>query len=509
MDKISGENDIRFDVILAAADARDHLSEQLDAIEQISQSINDRLIGNLISDTEDIHSSLNSTTQDDNHYQQLCKQASQIESITSIPTKLVEYIGDPNRFDDALHMLEQAHEFNKLYGDEVPIIRTVYNLTKKQHDNLTTNLCNQLFDLKESNKEELKKLVHQLIRCGTLTARELRLRFLQARDHWFNDECESKAESFDELIIFFCHGLPQIFEEYKSIFSDNTSLANSKLAAISRSEHSDREDGAIINSWLLLKTSTFILSLEMHLKSLEHTQIITPTLIADTMQKCFKLTDWLASIGFDFSSQLKPLFTRAAICELKFSIERATAKFEAEFTRIISKSIESLLLPVDDEILRISSMRPEEQVPKSIEHYPIFKIYCLHLIDSMRWIQASRSILSPISMCIDVYAAFNASLTRVMNALAVVLNMDNNSNHPILSKIAITFLTEVLPFMTNYCELYFPEKVVLGALGLSKTEFKNICLNEPDKVKNFRLDLRQIGHPLRSIMPALMQTIEG
>lgn len=463
----------------------------------------------MLDDASEIGTNLKALSLRGLDYKELCKHLPELQNIISVPSRLDLYVDDPSKYDEALALLEYAHNLDKRYSEQSPIIKSICLQTGKYRERLSTNLCNHLDDLKESSIEEIKRLVFLLIRCGSLNERELKLRFLQARDCWFNDECEARAESFDELISFFCRGLPKIFEEYKSVFGDSSSLANSKLMIISSSwDESAREDGAIINSWLLLKTSTFISSLEMHLKSLEHTEALTPTMIGDTVQKCFKLTSWLASIGFDFSSQLKPIFSRSVVSEVKFSIEQATVRFESDFTRIVSKSVESLLLPVEDEILRISNMKPEEQIPKSIGHYPVFKIYCLHIIDSMRWVQATKGSLSPISLCHDIYAAMNASLTRVMNALAVVLNLDNNSNHPILSKIAISFLTEVLPFMTNYCEHVFPEKVVLSALGLSKTEFKNIGTNEPEKVRNFRLDLRQVGHPLRSIMPALMQMIE-
>lgn len=420
------------------------------------------------------------------------------------------YVNDPGKFDEALDLIELASSLNKKFSEQLSLVTTIHRESKELQTHLITNICNRLEDCKESSLEELKILVNQLIRCNNFSGRELRLKFLQSRDHWFNNECESKAESFDELISFFCQGLPKIFGEYKSIFSETNSLANSKLMAISSSsDDSMYENGAIINSWLMLKTSTFILSLEVHLKSLEQSRVLTPTMIGDTMKKCYTLTNWLASIGFDFSSQLSPLFSRSILDEIKLSIENTTVKFESEFTKIVSKSIESLLLPIEDEILRIGATKSDVQLPKSISHYPIFKIYCLSIIDSMRWLQATKHILSPINLCQNVHGAINASLTRVMNALAVVLNMDNNSNHPILSKIAISFLTEVLPFMMDYCESIFPEKVVLSSLGMSKSEFKNLYASDPEKVRNFRLDLKQIGSPLRSIMPALMQTIEG
>lgn len=468
-------------------------------------------LGKLIENASQVKSSLQSKTLVGDEYYALREHLPDLETIINIPSKLCQFVNIPDKFNEALQLFELIHELDQKYSQEAPILRDIHERARKYHSQLVANLCNRLDELEESSQQELSNLVNQLIRCGSFSSRDLRLRFLQARDYWFNNECESRTDSFDDLTSFFCRGLPQIFEEYKFIFSDSVTLANSKLMSYlaSSNEVEGKEDGAIINSWLLLKTSTFILSLEMHLEGLEESRTLTPSMLSDTMEKCFKLTEWLASIGFDFSSQLKPIFAKSVIGEVKFNIQSATERFETEFTRLISKSIESLLLPIDDKILRISNMRPEEQIPKSIEHYPIFKIYCLYMIDSMRWVQATKTMISPLSLCLDVYAALNGSLTRVMKALAVVLNTDNNTNHPILSKIAVSFLTEAVPFIANYCELVFPEKVMLNAIGLTRAEFKHLSLNEPEKVKNFRLDLRQIGQPIRGTMPALMQALES
>uniref|UniRef100_A0A6G1S9Y3 Conserved oligomeric Golgi complex subunit 8 n=1 Tax=Aceria tosichella TaxID=561515 RepID=A0A6G1S9Y3_9ACAR len=511
------ENCARFDTIAKCSDKCDHIDKQLTHIEGLISSVNDDHLGKLIENASQLKSNLQqSKPLRSREYHALREHLPGLEAIINIPTKLCQYVNDPDHYNEALGLFEVIHHLDQEHSQTAPILRDIHEQARKYHSQLIVNLCNRLDELEESSQQELSNLVNQLIRCGGFSSRDLRLRFLQARDHWFNNECESRTDSFDDLTSFFCRGLPKIFEEYKFIFSDSATLANSKLVAISsqKSPIHDKndqvkEDGAIINSWLLLKTSTFILSLEMHLEALEESRSLTPSMLSDTMEKCFKLTDWLASIGFDFSSQLKPIFAKSVIEEVKFNVQSATEQFETDFTKLISKSIESLLLPIDDKILRISNMRPEEQIPKSIEHYPIFKIYCLYMIDSMRWVQATKTMISPLSLCLDVYAALNGSLTRVMKALAVVLNTDNNTNHPILSKIAVSFLTEAVPFIANYCELIFPEKVMLNAIGLTRTEFKNLCLNEPEKVRNFRLDLRQIGQPIRGTMPALMQALES
>lgn len=470
--------------------------------------INDEHLVKLIGAASEVNVTLQNTSLRGESYHSLIKQAYDLDSIINLTTKLDECIHEPKRFHEAIELLETIQYLYRKHGTQLTIIDSLHKQSEKQREHLIFNLCKRLEQLKDSSREELVSIVNYLARCGNFSDRDLRLKYLQSRDNWFNNNCEEKSASFDDVLSVYCSGLPMIFNEYKSIFSlDASDIVDWKLTKLSTTDPT-KEDGAIINSWLLLKVTVFIASLKVYLKAINQTCNQTPTMIGDTMQKCFELTGWLATIGFDFSSQLRPLFSEALVNEVVSSIEKATVKFESSFAAIVSKSIESLLLPVEDEILRISNMRPEEQLPKSIEHYPIFRIYCLHLIDSLRWLQTTKSTLSPISLSTETYSALNTSLTRAMKALSALLNMDNNSNHPILTKIAISFITEVVPFITNYCERLFPSRTILGAIGLSKSEFKNLSANEPDQLKNFCLNLKQIANPLRSTMPALVQTIE-
>lgn len=479
-------------------------------IEALHAGLENDHLTKLVENVSQLNENLMSNKLRGDDYHELWKHLPDLEAIISIPAKLGQFVNDPKYYDDALQLFDVIHELDEKHSKHAPVLKDIHERALKYHSQLVSNLCRQLDSLTDASQEELATIVNRLIRCRCFSGRDLRLRFLQARDLWFNNECDSRNESFDALTSFICLGLPKIFNEYNSIFLDSATKDDHKQLMFENTENSrKKDDGAIINSWLLLKTSTFILSLELHFENLEQSRSLTPSMLSDTMEKCFQLTEWLASIGFDFSSQLKPIFAKSVITEVQHSIQTNTERFETDFTRLISKSIESLLLPIDDKILRISSMRPEEQVPKSIEHYPVFKIYCLCIIDSMRWVQATKTMISPISLCLDVYASLNASLIRVMKALAVVLNTDNNTSHPILSKIAVSFLTEAVPFIANYCELIFPEKVMLNAIGLSRAEFKQLCSKEPEMMKNFRLDLRLIGQPIRGTMPALMQVIES
>lgn len=502
-------SDKRFDVILKTLDSCQYINDELTKVEQLSSSINDDYLSKLITTAGELNLNLNITAFQDQEYNKLLSACPQLESIINIPVRLSECIYDIARFQEAIELLELVEQYHKSYGHTISIVEVIYKQTEKLREYLVNNLCGKLEHLKDSTHNDAMVIVNYLSRCGNLTDRELRLKYLQARDNWFNNACEEQGSSFDNVVSIYCKGLPMIFNEYKSIFtSESRKVVDNRLFRIS-SVDSSLENGAIINSWLLMKVSTFIASLDIYLGTVHQSGAQTPSMISDTMQKCFELTKALSSIGFDFSSQLKPLFYKTLVEELKSSIDKATTKFEIAFTTAVSKSVESLLLPVDDVILRISNInKPEELLPKSIDHYPVFKVYCLHIIDSLRWLQTTMHILSPTNLCLVTYGALNASLTRVMQALSTILNMDNNSNHPILTKIAITFITEILPFIASYSERLFPEKIILNAIGLSKSDFRQMYVNEPEKLKNFRLDLRQIADPLRGTMPSLLDTIE-
>lgn len=482
-------------------------SSQLNNVEQLNSVINDKHLVSLISDSKDVSSNITTSSLRWKEYQRLLSQGPELERIINLANKLDNYIHNSENFDEALVVLETISYLYKNYGHQVSLIESIHKEAERLREFLVASLCSQLEHLKGVSENEAISTVNHLARCGNFSDRELRLRYLQARDNWFNNECEDQNSSFDDIVRVYRNGLPMIFNEYKTVFGTTNEVLVDKSIKLSGTDPS-KEDGAIINSWLLLKTTIFVASLEIYLKTMNQSSTQTPTMIGDTMQKCFELTDWLSSIGFDFSSQLRPLFYQALVGEIKMSIDKATTKFETTFTTTISKSIESLLLPVDDEILRISNMKPEEQIPRSIGDYPIFRVYCLYILDSLRWLQSTKKNLSPISLCLDTYSSLNTSLTRVMKALAITLNMDNNSKHPILSKIAISFITEVLPFIRDYCEKLFPEKSISSAVGLTKSEFKNIYVSQPEKLKDFRLDLKQIAEPLKSTMPALIQMIE-
>lgn len=498
------DSEARFEFVLKVLDSCESIGDKLNHVDQINSTLNDSFLKTMIEDASELSSLLRHHNSNAQSYKVLLEKTHELESIFDINSRLDDYIHNPTQFDLAIDCLETIDQLNRMYGHEVQIIEACHERSKRQRQYLIANICQSLERMKDPSNNEISQAVGHLIRCGNFSERDLKLKYIQARDNWFNNACEDQSSSFDHVVSVYANGLPMIFNEYKSLFGDSSGLVNKSLMPVSDPA---KEDSAIINSWLLLKSSIFISSLEVYLKGISQSGVQTPTMIGDTMKKCFQLTESLALIGFDFSSQLRPLFSQALAEEVKSCIENATTRFELGFTQIISKSIESLLLPVDDEITRISNMRPDEQLPKSIENYPIFKVYFLYIIDSLRWLQATKTIWSPISLCLEVYGALNSSLNRAVKALSIILNMDNNSNHPILTNIAICLMTQVLPFLVNYCERIFPKKLILSSLGISKAEFKSICSSQPDELKNFRLDLRGVSESLRSIKPGLFQNL--
>lgn len=482
-------------------------SSKLDGIGSLTSSLIETELKSLIETTTELVSILEDDSLERDEFKKLLVDCDELDQVLRLIKSIDDNLDDPENYEQAVEAIVQVDKLYRDHGSHARIFETLHEEAEKRREFLIANLSYKLETAKTDGDHSVQKVVNNLLRCGNFSYRDLRLRYLQARDNWFVDACEDNSASFDNVVSVYSKGLPMIFTEYKNLFADQEESEIS-LKFLSK-DNSTKEGAAIINSWLLLKTSIFISSLEVYLKDVNHSGSLTPTMISDTIEKCFKLTNWLATIGFDFGHQLRPLFSRAILDELKRSVEKATIKFESSFAATISKSIESLLLPVDDEILRISNINSAgKELPKSIEHYPIFKVYCLYLIDSLRWLQTTKDTITPIPLCCETYAALNASLIRVIKALAITLNMDNNAHHPILTKIAISLVTQVLGYVAAHCEDLFPEKVILNALGLTKTDFKTISREEPEKLHNFRLNIKQIVEPLRGTMRALVETVE-
>lgn len=504
------ENEIRLQAIVRLLESCPVLGKGLNEFDGINGEINEKILPGLIDDTSELVALIKDKTLKGPSYQQLINESDNLEFFIKFPSKLDQYSENPEDFIRCVNSLELIDQLHKKFAHQAPIIDKLYEEAEKRRNKLVENCCVKLEKLDDLSIETLSSLVDNLKICGKFNEMELRLKYLEARDNWFNNACEQQGASFHNVVQVHCKGLPMIFREYDLLFcqdnagsDDDTEACRRRLATFSI-DSLDQDEFTIINTWLLLKASIFVSSLELYLQAIHHNDIKTPTMIEDTIEKCSQLAESLSDFGFDFSSQLRPLFINAITKEIKSCLDHATENFETSFTKTIFKSIESLLLPVDDEILRKTNLRPSEQLPKSIEHYPIFRVYCLRLLDSLRWVSTAKKLISPLNLCHDTYSALNASLSRVVKAISLAMNLDNNSNNIYLTKIAISMITEVVPFISDYCEQFFPEKIILNALGLTKTEFRNL-----GKFTNFRLDMKFVSEPLRLTMPTLLETISN
>lgn len=505
------ENEIRLQAILRLLESCPSISKGLDGFEALSSDVNEKVLPSLLDGTNDLVALIKDRTLKGLSYQQLIDESDRLEFIIKFPSKLDQYLENPDDFIQCVNSLELIEQLHKRVAHQAPIIDILYDEAEKRRDSLVTNCCEKLEKLENSPDETLIGIVNNLIICGKFNGIDIRLKYLETRDNWFNNACEQQEASFDNVVQVHCKGLPMIFNEFKMLFcqdekyTDDIQACRRRLSQF-KINSQDQDEYTIINSWLLLKTSIFISSLELYLQAIHDNDVKTPTMIEDTIDKCSVLATSLSDFGFDFSPQLRPLFVRALTKEIKDSLDLATENFESSFTRTIFKSIESLLLPVDDDILKKTNMRLDEQLPKSIEHYPIFRVYCLRLLDSLRWILTAKKLISPLNLCHDTYGALNASLSRIVKAISLAMNLDNNANNIYLTKIAISMIKDVVPFISDHCERLFPERLILDAIGMTKSELRTILKSENGKHLNFRLDLRFISEPLRSTMPTLLDT---
>lgn len=310
------ENQNRLEAIITFLRECDSIDKNLSLIDQINLDIDEKVLPNLIDDAQELASILKDTSLKGSSYSNLIEESEKLESLINFCYNSDQDLSDRNQLQKCVEILDYVEKLHETHSQEAPIIEELYIRAEKRRDELVCNCCNQLEQIDNISTIALISLVDNLMICGKLNDMDLRLKFLQARDIWFHNECIKQEPSFDNIVSVHCKGLPMIFCEYQLLFCQDKNNVQEqhgkKLARFSlRPREHDRY--TIINSWLLLKASIFISSLEVYLNAIQENDMKTPAMIGDTIQKCLELTNTLASIGFDFSSQLRPLFAKYTI----------------------------------------------------------------------------------------------------------------------------------------------------------------------------------------------------
>ncbi|KAG0710183.1 Conserved oligomeric Golgi complex subunit 8 [Chionoecetes opilio] len=158
-----------------------------------------------------------------------------------------------------------------------------------------------------------------LRRLDVFTEPELRLKFLQARDSWFNGILKSipKEDAYQHIIKVVEASRVHLFDivtQYRAIFSDDDNRFGLGDPEVN--------EQAIFHGWILHKVNQFIAMVERDL------QRGVGNNLEALLAQCMFFGQSFSRIGADFRNLLIPLFQKAALLQLEKDIRIANIRYD-------------------------------------------------------------------------------------------------------------------------------------------------------------------------------------
>ena len=233
----------------------------------------------------------------------------EVLEILEIPQLMNTFIKN-QYYDDALDLLSYMKRISKKHFiAEIPVIKTIIDEVKESSKLLLDQLLSQLRTAVQL--PVCLRVVGYLRRLESFTEVELRIKFLQLRNTWFEHKLEmlpcdliktNAYEYITQIIEIYRVHLFDIVTQYRAIFCDDTSFQN--LGRDMMNADDLPQESSIFSCWLSFRISCFLDDLEISLQSVDGR-------FDFILGQCMYFGQSFSRVGCDFRSLLIPIFQDA------------------------------------------------------------------------------------------------------------------------------------------------------------------------------------------------------
>nr|CAD7265309.1 unnamed protein product [Timema shepardi] len=330
-----------------------------------------------------------------------------------------------------------------IVGDvEVAWLAMLHQLLSQLHSDLQLPKCLQV--------------VGYLRRMELFTEPELRLKFLQARDSWFQtilaaipkDDANhhlSKTIELTRIHLF------NIVTQYRAIFSDEDPIL------LSPRDHNVNQI-MIFYSWLTEKISQFLSTLE---QDLSHG---VGTSLDSIIGQCMYFGLSFSRVGADFRGVMAPVFVRTVSSNFEQSIKKSTKKFGQDMETFTLAKLQTNILRNTPTSTQHSK---QDQPPQSLlEFYPLAD-YCNGITTAFNELR----LCAPVAVAGSSTDTLQESLTSVARSIMAFYRQEQQAFLPAekqaFSRLCRCFALELLPYMQRCLHLLFSPLTVAQQIGVS------------------------------------------
>ncbi|KFM67434.1 Conserved oligomeric Golgi complex subunit 8, partial [Stegodyphus mimosarum] len=298
-------------------------------------------------------------------------------------------------YDEALELSSYVKRLERKHVD-IPLIKSIVKDVQIAANTMLAHLLGKL----RTNIQlpECLKVVGYLRRMDVFNEMELRIKFLQARDSWFQKVINDidKNDPYQHIIKVIESSRIHLFDiitQYRAIFSDEDPLL------LLRENY--KSNCAIFHSWITWKISWFLQLLEKDLSANLSGRI--DSILAQCMY--FGLS--FSRVNIDFRPLLVPVFQNVVLHRYRSEVENATFMFEKLMDSYSFSSYTNTMLLVPS--LPEDSMQPPNSL---LDFYPLAH-YCNDVLGSFNELRLCCSF----SMCCTVTEILTKSLKRIVQTL--------------------------------------------------------------------------------------------
>lgn len=378
-------------------------------------------------------------------------------------------------YDEALELSSYVKRLERKHAD-IPLIKSivqdVQNSTNAMLSHLLTKLRTNI------KLPDCLKVVGYLRRMDVFNESELRIKFLQARDSWFQKVVADidMKDPYEHVIKVIESSRVHLFDittQYRAIFSDDDPMMLVR--------EDSKGNCAIFHSWITWKISWFLCILE---------QDISGNLggrIDSVLAQCMYFGLSFSRVNIDFRPLLVPIFQNVALNKLCSSLERATKRFEGTVETFTFSTHTSTNATLN---LSEESMQPPIGL---LDFHPLAQ-YCNDILSALNELKLCCSY----SMATDVIKSVTNSLNRLVRSLVNVHSKWKKRLSEIetenFNKLCFLLSTDLVPHVDCCLTSIFPPENISLALGIASLEFKkleHLC----------KLNVDKILEPLQEILP--------
>ncbi|XP_069115887.1 conserved oligomeric Golgi complex subunit 8-like [Argopecten irradians] len=384
-------------------------------------------------------------------------------------TQLLEILEMPQLMDTCVR--------NSYYEEALELAAHVKRLEKK-HANIPV-IANIVAEVKNSAQLMLNQLIQQLRtnvqlpaclrvigylrRMDVFTEAELRIKFLQARDSWFQGILDAipKDDPYVHITKTIEASRVHLFDiitQYRAIFSDEDPI-------LSTNKEESVNESALFHGWVVQKVSQFLSILETNL------QQGVGGRLDSILGQCMYFGLSFSRVGADFRGLLAPIFQRAALQGFKLTLAESLQRFEGNMQSYNLLQVTSTV----GSLSYSTGTQSGQMFPPAIllDYYPL-AAYCNDVLSAFNELR----LCSPISLACSIAEVLQESLLQISRITLAYYRAEESTFDPRekdhFCQFCQVYATDLLPYLNKCLQQLFPPATLAQILGVTLTDLNKM-----------------------------------